>query len=147
NAVDDRNDAKSIVLAAFLEAMNQIGPSDRMTFRLYSETRRRALRSRRQVIDAGWRRCTIDVAALSTGEVSVDVRVDEARILLLADALPPEPGESPAAYLERLAPSLSVREERRRRARLRSHRIASFAELREAFRRITRHPHLTETPE
>jgi hypothetical protein len=141
-----RNDEQSIVLAAFLEAVNQIGTPDRISLRLYSETRRRVLRRRRASLDASGRRCTRDVDTLERADdLSVESRLDQARFVLLARAVEPEPGERPAAYVERLAPSRTRGQRRHRRELLSNQRIASLSDLREAFRSITATQHDGET--
>ena len=43
----ERNEAESLVVLAFLEAVNRITTEHRMAFRLYSETRRSVLRTQR----------------------------------------------------------------------------------------------------
>jgi hypothetical protein len=131
----DAVDAEPSVLMAFLEAVSQITTSDRIALRLYSETRRRVLRSRRATLEDVCR-VSLDVDAVAHGGASIEGRLDEARFVLRARVLAPEPGETPVAYLERLAPSPSQRERRGRHALLKSHRTASLAALREAFRSI-----------
>jgi hypothetical protein len=141
-----RNDEKSIVLAAFLEAVSQIGTPDRISLRLYSETRRRALRHRRASLDEVGRRSPRDVDALERADdVSVEALLDRARFVLRARAVEPEVGERPAAYVERLVPSRSRRQRRHRQELLSNQRIASLADLREALRCITETQHDGET--
>jgi hypothetical protein len=137
----ERNDEKSIVLAAFLEAVNHVGTAGRITLRLYSETRRRVLRPRRRSVEDRGHRSSKDVAELESGEDGLDLQLDQIRVVRRADAMAPEPGERPAAYIERLAPSDTGSEAQRRRAVLRNQRSASLAELREAFRSIAQPQH------
>jgi hypothetical protein len=137
NARGERNDEKSIVLLAFLEAVNQIGPADRITLRLYSETRRRALHARRASVEDFCQRSSRDVdAVMRADDVCLESRLDRVRFVLRARDIAPEPGERPATYVERIAPSPSRRERRCRRELLRNQRTASLADMREAFRCI-----------
>lgn len=138
NARPERNDAKSIVLAAFLEALNRVSTKDRAALRLYSETRRRVLRARRTSLEDRGRRSSKDVDAMCSRaeELSIEAQLDRARFVRHAATMAPKPGERPAAYVERLAPSTTRRGSQRRSARLGHQRSASLADLREAFRSI-----------
>jgi hypothetical protein len=133
----ERSDAKSNVLAAFLQAANQIATADRIALRLYSETRRRVLRPRRVNIEDFGRRSTVNVDHLWRAGDDMDSLLDAARLVLLARALVPARGETLAAYAERLLPSRCPRERRRRREALKNQRAATLADLRSAFQSIT----------
>lgn len=139
----ERNDGKSIVVAAFLEAVNQIHSADRITLRLYSETRRRVLRPYRPSVEDHARRSGRDVDQVERGvEAGIEALLDQARFVLRARDLAPSPGEKPAVYVERVQPSRSRHERRRRHELLSNQRAASLADLRAAFRSITgNHPH------
>jgi hypothetical protein len=138
NAPGERNDAKSIVLAAFLEAVNTVLPADRIALRLFSETRRRALRPVRASLEDFARRAARDVDAIAPHEtLCVEDGLDRAHFALRARSVAPEPGEKLAAYVERLMPSLSHDARCRRRELLSNQRTASLADMREAFRSIT----------
>jgi hypothetical protein len=139
-ATGDRNDEASIVLTAFLEAANTIRTADRISLRLYSETRRRALRFRRVSLKGGARRSHVEVEDLGAADdAEIESRIDMARFIWRARAVAPEYFERPAAYIERLLPSSSRRERLSRRALLSNQRSASLADLREAFRNATAH--------
>jgi hypothetical protein len=134
----DERDEESIVVSAFLEAVNLIATSDRIALRLYSETRRRVLHPRRAWIEDVCQRSGRDVDAIAgTNANAIEPLIDRARFVVRARASSPQPGESLAAYVERLMPSLTGRERSGRRAQLSNQRHASLADLREAFRSIT----------
>jgi len=133
-----REDDAPVVLAAFLEATRVVGPAERLVLRLYSETRRRVFHSRRVSLDDVGRRAAHDVDALEHEDCTgIEVRLDRARFVLRAVAIAPSADERPAAYAERVRPSGSRAERRRRRALFTHQRTASLADLREALRCIT----------
>jgi hypothetical protein len=134
----ERTDDSAIVIAAFLEATKVVGRADRLVLRLYSETRRRVFRARRASLEHVARRAALDVDTLGRAEETcMEPLIDRARFVLRARTFGPEPGETLAAYVERLMPSLTRRERSGRRAQLSNQRRASLADLREAFRSIT----------
>jgi hypothetical protein len=141
NARGEENDAKSIVLTAFLEAVNQIASERRVAFRLYSETRRRVLHPPLPSVEDQWRPSGRDVGGLVRGEsLSMEALVDGVRFARRAGALVPAAGEKPAAYLERVQPSSSRRERQGRRQTLSNKRAATLADLREALRSTSSEP-------
>ena len=137
----ERNDAKSIVLTAFLEAVNQLARNRRVAFRLYCETRRRVLHTPRPSMEDQWRCSGQDVGRVSEDEpLSMEAALDRVRFVRRADFLAPAAGEKPAEYLERVQPSRSRRERLGRRRTLSNKRAATLADLREALRSIVRNP-------
>lgn len=135
----ERNDAKSIVLTAFLEAVNQLARDRRVAFRLYCETRRRVLQAPRPSLEDQWRPSAQDVGCVSEGEpLSMEAALDRVRFVRRAGSLAPAAGEKPVEYLERVQPSRSRRERQGRRRRLSNQRAATLADLREALRSIVR---------
>jgi hypothetical protein len=132
-----RNDAKSIVLTAFLEAVKQIATERRVAFRLYCETRRRVLHTPRPSVEEHWRPSRQDVCRISEGDaLSMEALVDRVRFVRRADALAPTKGEKPAEYVERLQPSRTRRECLGRRQSLSNKRAATLADLRAALRSL-----------
>jgi hypothetical protein len=131
----ERNDAKSIVLTAFLEAVNQIAPDRRVAFRLYCETRRRVLQAPRPSVEDQWRPSRQDVGHVATEEsLGVEALVDGVRFARSASSVAPTMGETLVAYVERVQPSHSRRERLGRLRALNNKRVATLADLRVALR-------------
>jgi hypothetical protein len=123
----ERNDARSSVVLAFLEAMSRTRAARRIAFRLYCETSRRVRRARR-VQDEEARRTVYDVERLTWG-TDVDGSIDLARLARTIRDLPPAPDEGPAAYLDRVWPLRSRVARTERRHRLRHWRRAAITKL------------------
>jgi len=128
----DRKDVPYMLLDAFYDSMRRIVVGPRIGFRLYSETRRQVFRAARVCPDDAPSTRSVVAEALSR-ELDPESCLDATRFLERARRMPPQPGETPLDYLERITPSQSREQRLERQKCLQSFRSTSLAALGQAL--------------